>query len=158
MNAVLDIRYWTLLTDVIHAHNRIADASNPRPLKVWLGAILVRVPIVHIVLSFLNLYARRDDLSKAVSACLVALWPIGVQKTTTETLLECFCASLPVIQAHDADEGLATVASLAVNSYRNSLANNSSKKKVCRRAFQLLLPDKDISFAACSCNIILHTG
>ncbi|KAF8624871.1 hypothetical protein AX15_005748 [Amanita polypyramis BW_CC] len=141
-NSVLDIRYWTLLQDVIYTHSRTEDAGSPRSFKTWLGATLVRVPVAHIVLSFLDSRGQhrthQDDLSKAISTCLAVLWPIGAQKTTTEALLECFCAVLSAI--HDADEGLAKVASLTVNSYRSSLANNSNKKKFCSLFLQHHLP------------------
>ena len=66
-------------------------------------------------------------MSKTAAACLSTIWPLGVQKTATETLLECFGASLPLIKEHGIDEGLVN---LVVNSYRNSVSNHSNKKKV----------------------------
>ncbi|KAF8350279.1 hypothetical protein F5887DRAFT_944597 [Amanita rubescens] len=132
-NPVLDLRYWTLLADIISVQDRVTDA---RPLKTWLGVILVRVPIAPIVFSFLGLYIQNNDLSKTVAACLSTMWPLAVQKTATETLLECFGALLPLIKKLDKDEGLARIASLIVNSYRNSLSNNSNKKKICNLFLQ----------------------
>ncbi|KAM6497881.1 Urb2/Npa2 family domain containing protein [Amanita muscaria] len=124
-NPILDIRYWKLLADVIQR------SSDPRPSKTWLGAILIRVPIAPIVSSFLGLYAqcntRQDELIGVVASCLHILWPPGVQKITTETLLECFGISLPLIQGSNTSHKLVN---LITNSYRSSFANNSNKRKL----------------------------
>lgn len=150
------MRYWTLLADIICSRDRATDA---RPLKTWLGAILARVPIAPIVLSFLGSYIQNDDMSKAVAACLSTLWPLGVQKTSTETLLECLGASLPLINEHRTDEGLAKIASLVVNSYRNSVSNHSNKKKVCDSTFAAhFYLTCGCRFVICFCSNIYYPG
>ncbi|KAK2462096.1 hypothetical protein APHAL10511_006559 [Amanita phalloides] len=125
LNPILDVRYWKLLADITN------DANNT---KTWLGSILVRIPIAPIVLAFLSLYSenRQQCLSKAVAACLRTMWFPGVQKSTTETLLECVGALLHLVHESDADDDdLAKIACLIIKSYRNSLANSSNKKKIC---------------------------
>jgi hypothetical protein len=150
------VRYWTLLADIICSRDRATDA---RPLKTWLSAILARVPIAPIVLSFLGSYIQNDDMSKAVAACLSTLWPLGVQKTATETLLECFGASLPLINEHRTDEDLARIASLVVNSYRNSVSNHSNKKKVSGSTFAThLYLTCGRRFVICFCSNIYYPG
>ncbi|KAF8641079.1 hypothetical protein AX17_000723 [Amanita inopinata Kibby_2008] len=143
-NPVVDVRYWSLLVDIIRDHDCVPAMSTSRPLKTWLSAILARVPIAPIVLSFFSLsellqnsdFPHEEVLSRAFASCLTTLWPIGVQKTTTETLQECFGLVLALVPQCFLNEELLKVADLVTRSYRNSLANNSNKKKVGGQAIR----------------------
>ncbi|PFH50737.1 hypothetical protein AMATHDRAFT_144471 [Amanita thiersii Skay4041] len=133
-NPLADIRYWALLSEVIRPQDRAPDATQHRPVKTWLGAILGRVPIVPVVSSLLRLYKQyqciHQELSGVVVPCLSTLWPIGIQRANADSLLECFGAVLSLLPSHKSDEEFLKMASLVTNSYRVSLGNSSNKRKL----------------------------
>lgn len=129
-NPLIDIRYWKLLLDVI-------SSSTSRLPKTWLSALLLRIPISVILLSFVTLLkeARPDDLEQLIlvaHSCLSFLWPVGLNKMTTELLLDCWGTFLQIYEETGPTEGFSQIGALLSKSYRNSLATSSGKKKVSR--------------------------
>jgi hypothetical protein len=133
---VLDVRLWTLLSDVISTPGLLAPAINSRSVKTWLITLLNRIPIVPIILSFLNALAsleaeHRKHLTLAVRRCLVVIWPLGVQKMSADILLDCFGSFQNVFTLCETDESLTHIGIDITSSFRTSFGNSSNKKKVC---------------------------
>ncbi|TFK41397.1 Urb2/Npa2 family-domain-containing protein [Crucibulum laeve] len=136
-NSILDLRYWTLLSDVVTSQDSSSPSSSTRFLKTWLATILHRVPIAPIVGVFLHLFhdvesSVNAQLSAIVSSCLTVLWPLG-------TLLECWGALLEILKKEEPNQGLVHIGILVTNSYRHSLSNSSNKKKIYTTFLQTYL-------------------
>lgn len=139
-NPLIDIRYWKLLLDVISSQDNASQAQEgptSRLPKTWLSALLLRIPISVILLSFVTLLkeARPDDLEQLIlvaHSCLSFLWPVGLNKMTTELLLDCWGTFLQIYEETGPTEGFSQIGALLSKSYRNSLATSSGKKKVSR--------------------------
>ena len=139
-NPLIDTRYWKLLLDVIsseHTASQAQKGSTSRPQKTWLSALLLRIPMSVILLSFLALLkeARPDDLEQLIlvaHSCLSSLWPIGLNKMNAEILLDCWGTFLQIFEETGPTEEFAQIGALLSKSYRNSLAISSAKKKVSR--------------------------
>lgn len=58
------------------------------------------------------------------------MWPMTAYRLTPDTLFDCFVSAVRVYEPCSKDENLAQIATLITSSYRTSLANASSKKKV----------------------------
>lgn len=147
-NPLIDIRYWKLLLDVISSQDNASQAqegSTSRLPKTWLSALLLRIPISVILLSFLTLLkeARPDDLEQLISvvhSCLFLLWPVGLNKMNTELLLDCWGTFLQIFEETGPTEGFSKIGALLSKSYRNSLAISSGKKKMYSTFVQSYLP------------------
>jgi hypothetical protein len=140
-NPLIDIRYWKLLLDVISSQDsgvsQAQEGSTSRLPKTWFSALLLRIPIGVILLSFLTLLkgARPDDLEQLIlvaHSCLSSLWPVGLNKMNTELLLDCWGTFLQIFEETGPTEGFSQIGTLLSKSYRNSLAISSGKKKVSR--------------------------
>jgi len=136
MNPVLDLRLWTLLSDVISTPSLSAAVINSRSVKAWLVTLLNRIPIAPIIISFLNILATleseyRENLTLVVRRCLVVIWPLGVLKLGADVLLDCFGAFHGVLEQCETDESLAHIGLFITSSFRTSLGNAPNKKKVC---------------------------
>lgn len=139
-NPLIDIRYWKLLLDVISSQDSASQAqegSTSGLPKTWLSALLLRIPISVILVSFLTLLkeARPDDLEQlilVVHSCLSFLWSIVLNKMNTELLLDCWGTFLQIFEDTGPTEGFFKIGALLSKSYRNSLAISSGKKKVSR--------------------------
>ncbi|KAK7463828.1 hypothetical protein VKT23_005765 [Stygiomarasmius scandens] len=134
----LDNRYWTLLQDVI----------SPPPASAWLPSLLSRIPLPSIIVAFFYSLDKvvsdvRLQLLERVRLCLAVLWPLSVQKTTAETLLECAGAFLHFIMdySQELDEHLTHIGVFIFTSLRRSLATSSSKKKAFSTFIKSILPD-----------------
>ena len=135
-NPTLDLRYWTLLADIISATDTQVPSAKSRSLKTWLRPLLNRIPIVPIVvgfISFLPILPKPDrfSLTPVVQRCLAILWPLGVQKATSDTLLECFGGVLKLLkEGMDGDDSLENIGEIVTASFRSTFENVSNKKKV----------------------------
>ncbi|KII93436.1 hypothetical protein PLICRDRAFT_35642 [Plicaturopsis crispa FD-325 SS-3] len=135
VNPQLDVRYWSLMADVISPHDFEQTRVNTRAIKTWLLPLLNRVPIAPIAISFLRLLPHTDNsqqelLLSFAHRLFLVLWPLGVQKLGSEVLLECFGAVLDAVKEKTLTEDFARTASLIVRSFRTSLSNSANKKKL----------------------------
>jgi len=131
-NPLLDTRFWTLLTEIVSPTENLSLA--PR-VNVWLVPLLARIPVSPIAMSFLELlYSldehHRHELTPLVYRVFVVIWPLSVHKFGFEALSDCFVAVLRVFKLCESDESLAQICCLITSSFRASLANASTRKKV----------------------------
>jgi len=134
LNSILDLRLWELLHRIISTDVALS-APDMRPSKARLATLLHRTPISPILVAFLDLLGGSDPqmrqrLSQVVSSCLSIIWPLVVQKMSTEILLECFGAFLPAVQWCPNNKGLVQIGTIVIYSYKDSLYNSPNKKKV----------------------------
>ncbi|KAG6902814.1 hypothetical protein C0995_011301 [Termitomyces sp. Mi166 len=135
LNPLLDIRFWTLLNDVISSASA-GGSSGTRSLKIWLPNLLSRIPFAPTLVALLRLLGRLDptlrgSVNPVVFSSLAIIWPFSAQRLNAETMLECFGAFLTAYHGgHGADDYLVQIGSLIATSYRNSVVNSSNKKKV----------------------------
>jgi hypothetical protein len=135
-NPVLDLRFWTLLQDIL----LFLSPENSKTRSVhntWLVPLLNRVPLLPILLSLLynslDLAAQmRDELYLYSSKCLALVWYLAAPKFSPDNLLECFGAVLRVLAREGSGEnsGLTTVCTLVTISLRYVLSHSLNKKKV----------------------------
>jgi hypothetical protein len=137
-NPVLDLRFWTLLQDIL----LFLSPQNSKTRSVhntWLTPLLNRVPLLPILLSLLSnsldLSAqKRDELYLLSSRCLSLVWTLAAPKFSPDNLLECFGAVLRVLVTEAAgsgeNSGVTTVCTLVTSSLHNVLSHSSNKKKV----------------------------
>ncbi|KAJ7900109.1 Urb2/Npa2 family-domain-containing protein [Mycena olivaceomarginata] len=128
LNAVLDLRFWTLLSEIV--------ADQTKAAKHWLLPQLNRVPIAPILASFLELLPGveaelRVPLTTAVGKSLASIWPLAVHKISAESLLECFGHFLGTVQQlSEVDDALEQIGNSILSSLRLSVGNSSNKKKL----------------------------
>jgi len=137
-NPVLDLRFWTLLQDILFFLS--PEDSKTRSIhNTWLIPLLNRVPLLPIVLSLLSnsvdLPARtRDELCLPSSKSFALVWSLAAPKFSPDHLLECFGVLLRVLvgAATESGEnsGLTTICTLVTSSLHNALSHSSNKKKV----------------------------
>ena len=145
-NPILDHRYWILLADIISFTDPQVQNAKSRPQKTWLKLLLNRIPIAPIVLGFISLihtlsHHDRLSLTPVVRQCLAIVWPLGIQKATSDTLLECFGGVLKFSKDDDdigGNDSLANIEEMVTASFRTAFENASNKKKV--RSSIFLLP------------------
>ncbi|KAF7339844.1 Urb2 domain-containing protein [Mycena venus] len=127
-NPVLDLRFWTLLSQIV--------ADQTKAAKHWLLPQLNRVPIAPILASFLELLSAVEaelcvPLATAVSKSLSSIWPLAVHKISAESLLECFGTLLVVKQKlPEPNRALEQIGDSIISSLRVSVSNSSNKKKL----------------------------
>ncbi|TFK23128.1 hypothetical protein FA15DRAFT_621503 [Coprinopsis marcescibilis] len=125
-HAIANPRYWKLLKSVIE--------DNPtNPTGTWLRALLGRISIVPIVSNFLSCLLIADDpesLLSPATSCWEVIWPIGAQKLTTDALLNCWLNYLSKTQTLLGRPAICGIGMILTDTYRHSLSNSSSKKKV----------------------------
>ncbi|KAI0067870.1 hypothetical protein BV25DRAFT_1876669 [Artomyces pyxidatus] len=139
-NPILDLRYWQVLSDIL---NPSEPTTSQRILltKTWLRPLVTRIPVAPIVASLFNLSigldgARRADLYSVSSGPIAILWPLAVQKMPPDMLLDCFGALLRVLA--DASfgrlphQGRSRIGQLITSSFRITLGNTSTKKKLAQ--------------------------
>ena len=137
-NPILDLRYWTLLVDIISFTDLQLQNAKSRPQKTWLKPLLNRIPIVPIVLAFISLIRTLSEsdclsLTPVVRQCLAIVWPLGIQKATSDILLECFGGVLNVSKDDDGiggNDSLSNIGEMVTASFRIAFENTSNKKKV----------------------------
>ncbi|KAJ6574877.1 Urb2/Npa2 family-domain-containing protein [Mycena capillaripes] len=128
LNPVLDIRFWTLLSQIV--------SDQTKATKHWLLPLLNKVPIAPVFVSFLELLSaveveRRVPLTTAVGASLSSIWPLAVHKISAESLLDCFGAFLGVLdQFSEPNDALEQIGDSIISSLRLSVGNSSNKKKL----------------------------
>ncbi|KAH8100543.1 Urb2/Npa2 family-domain-containing protein [Cristinia sonorae] len=134
VNPILDVRYWSLLENVLFAQADIQLRD-----KAWLVPLLNRIPIAPIAVSLVSLCSQHAvetsiDLEAKGCQCLFFLWPLAVPKFNSESLLECYGAFLVYFASLGArrrsSESLVKLSSLVVATYRSSLVNTANKKKL----------------------------
>jgi len=137
-NPVLDLRFWTLLQDILLFLS--PEHSKPRSVhNTWLIPLLNRVPLLPILLLLLSSSLdlptqKRGELYLHSSKCLALVWTLAAPKFSPDNLLECFGAVLRVLvrEAVGSGEnsGLTTVCTLVTSSLHSVLSHSSNKKKV----------------------------
>ncbi|KAG5341373.1 hypothetical protein C0989_011084 [Termitomyces sp. Mn162] len=147
LNPLLDLRFWTLLNDVITSTSTGGSSgTQTRPLKIWRPPLLSRIPVAPSLVALLRLLGRldpalRSSIVPVIFSSLAIIWPVSAQKMNTEAMLECFGAFLTAYHgAHVADDYFMRIGSLITTSYRNSVSNSSNKKKVYSVFLQNYLP------------------
>ncbi|KAH0590433.1 hypothetical protein H2248_000586 [Termitomyces sp. 'cryptogamus'] len=147
LNPLLDLRFWTLLNDVITSTSTGGSSgTQTRPLKIWLPPLLSRIPVAPSLVALLRLLGRLDPALRSsvvpvIFSSLAIIWPVSAQKINTEAMLECFGAFLTAYHgAHVANDYFMRIGSLITTSYRNSVSNSSNKKKVYSVFLQNYLP------------------
>lgn len=142
-NPTLDIRYWTLLADILYPSTSSSHQECIKAHKVWLLPFLGRTPLAPIVESLLALSAsptlveqQRIELYRNSRRVLMVLWPLAVNKIGIDALLECFGALLVVMSREDPgsqedeDENILALGGMIISAFKSSLANASNKRKV----------------------------
>ncbi|KAG6891425.1 hypothetical protein C0992_007204 [Termitomyces sp. T32_za158] len=146
VNPLLDLRFWTLLHDVISSTNTGGSSwTQTRPLKTWLPPLLSRVPFAPSVVALLSCLGRldstlRDSVVPVMFSALEILWPVSAQKMNTEAILECFGAFLMAYYEAQGADNLVRIGTLIVASYRNSMSYSSNKKKIYSVFLRTYLP------------------
>lgn len=137
-NPVLDLRFWTLLQDILLFLSS-EDSKTRSVHNTWLISLLNRVPLLPIVHSLLSnsmdLPARmRDELCLHSSKSFALVWSLAAPKFSPDHLLECFGTLLRVLvgEAVESGEnsGRTTICTLVTSSLHNALSHSSNKKKV----------------------------
>jgi len=138
-NSVLDLRFWTLLQDILLFLS--PETSKTKFIhNTSLIPLLNRVPLQPIILSLLSNSVdlpprKRDELYLHSSKCLALVWSLAAPKFSPDNLLECFGAVLRVLVREAAgsgeNSGLTTICTLVTSSLHSTLSHSSNKKKVC---------------------------
>ncbi|EGO00500.1 hypothetical protein SERLA73DRAFT_107635, partial [Serpula lacrymans var. lacrymans S7.3] len=131
-SAIADTRFWILMNSII-THQMSSNVA--RPTKVWLLPLLNRTPIAPIMLAYLGILEKLDNiqmrcLCPIAQKCFDILWPLSVHRFTPDLLLDCFGSVLAVFEMCTADENLARTYSMIVASYQAALENSSIKRKL----------------------------
>ena len=116
-------RYWKLLSEVLSSSS-----------AAWLRPILARMSIVPIVTAFMNSWSQLETLHHA-AYCILILYPLGTQKSTTEVLLDAWGAFL---NNFIDDVSAVKVGLVLTKVYSDTLSNSPSRKKVCSLPFPWL--------------------
>lgn len=132
---MVDLEHWLLLASIV---DRVHSNEESRRIKTWLVPLLNRTPFAPVVVAYLRLVPsltseRREALVIPFLRCFGFIWPLTTQKVNAEVLLECFGTYLDTILSvseHASDRFLTELGPLITTSYRNSLSNSTSKKKV----------------------------
>jgi hypothetical protein len=127
-NPALDAEHWALLAEILVSSE---SGRHNRPLRTWVLPILHRIPLGPILKHVLDhIPQHAEALTPLVERSMHILWPMSVQKSTVETLLDVFGAVLRATVRCQADQRLARIGVLVSSSFRSVLGNTSSKKKV----------------------------
>ncbi|KAH7911224.1 Urb2/Npa2 family-domain-containing protein [Hygrophoropsis aurantiaca] len=132
-NPLLDVRYWTLLKDVICQSGSLQVTQST---KAWLSPLLNRAPLAPIVFVLFNHLgtleiSQTESLCLVIRPCLSVLWLMGVQKITVDVLQDCFGAALEACGRYKhSDEHFTSICTMVSTSYRTSLSNAANKKKL----------------------------
>ncbi|EPQ60931.1 hypothetical protein GLOTRDRAFT_118975 [Gloeophyllum trabeum ATCC 11539] len=137
LNPVVDARFWQLLSETMSC-NTGQSASQQANAKTQLLPLLNRTPLAPIVTSLFTLLdlpdQERPELLRHVRNCFDVLWPLAAPKFTAEALLECWAALVALVVKKDhileKDGNLIRIGLVVCESYRNSMNNSSSKKKL----------------------------
>ncbi|KAK0465330.1 Urb2/Npa2 family-domain-containing protein [Desarmillaria tabescens] len=137
-STILDVRYWTLLLDVI---------SSPQvSLRTWLLPLLNRIPVLPVVVALLRGLSdvdvsARQHLTFLTRNCLAIIWPLAVHKFTAENLLECFGIFLLSARCCQSDKNHDQIGQWLLHSFLSSFNNSSMKKKLYSTFTQMYLGD-----------------
>ncbi|KAJ2928969.1 hypothetical protein H1R20_g8232, partial [Candolleomyces eurysporus] len=134
-NALTNERYWKLLSTLLTSTGPNAQSSSSLQTNLWLKSILSRVSIAPVVNAFLNLGSQLEpsqssQLTIHASHCISILYPLGVQKLTTEAFLESWGSFLKYAGNFIDDVPSIKIGLVITKAYKNSLSNSSSRKKV----------------------------
>ena len=135
INPILDARYWQLISSLNLSQDPAWTSAERRPTKTWLTPLLHRIPLGPVLVSFLSLFNDVDQkdqihIAGLVSSCLSTLWPIAVQRMSTELLQECYGSLLHTLALGLNNSGISEIGRMVSTSYHNSLTNSSNKRKV----------------------------
>lgn len=136
-NPLLDIRYWTLLSEVLCPTTTTSPHENIKSHKSWLLPLLNRTPFAPIVVSFLTLSVsevldaeKRTKLYASSHRAFIVLWPLAVNKFTADALMDCFGALVSVLAEKNVNGDVQVMGSMIISAFRSSLGNTSNKRKV----------------------------
>lgn len=157
-NPILDVRYWSLLADVLYPINATSPHESVKLYKSWLLPLLNRIPFAPIIVSLLALSAsevlddeKRRKLHESSNRAFVVLWPLAVSKLTADALMDCFGALLGVLaKEKSTTEDLQVMGSMIVSAFRSSLGNISNKRKACHNI--------SFTFLKCSHTVALSSN
>ncbi|KDR84752.1 hypothetical protein GALMADRAFT_217814 [Galerina marginata CBS 339.88] len=133
INPIFNTHYWQLIISLLE--DPPVKHSDSRPTKTWLTSLLHRIPLGPVVVAFLTSFnisedIQKEELASVVGTCLAMLWPIAVQRMSTEILQECVGALFFAVSSGGTNDGISRIGHMISNSYGNSLANSSNKKKL----------------------------
>jgi len=121
-NVLASERHWKLLSQVLH------DKQS----RTWLNPILGRIAIAPIVSASLEVWSQTRSLNAPAYAfaCIAILYPLGTQKSTTEAILEPWGTFLKSFHYSEDRHSVSNIGLVLTQTYAESLANSSSRKKV----------------------------
>ncbi|KAF9451771.1 hypothetical protein P691DRAFT_698549 [Macrolepiota fuliginosa MF-IS2] len=138
-NSIFNQEYWKLLLDVLSDKS----SSTTRPIKTWLTPLLHRTPLQPILSTFLTKLREInccDELANRFFSCIAIMWPISVQKMSSENLADLFGMLLQQADEADLSPGIVNIGMLITASYRTSLSNSVNKKKFYQLFLQTFFP------------------
>lgn len=137
LNPILDVRYWSLLAEILYPASAGSPYESVKSYKSWLLPLLNRTPFAPVVVSLLADSVsevlddeRRKRLYESSHRAFLVLWPLAVSKFSADALMECFGA-LVSMPAKTMSEDLQSMGGIIVSAFRSSLGHTSNKRKVC---------------------------
>ena len=143
-SCILDVQYWTLLSAIITPNDASQKNRDPRPIKLWLGSLLQRIPFSPVVSAFLSVFRQSrppSELASTVAACTTVIWPLASVRIGVELLQEVLGAFMCYLEDEDIADGVVRLGALVASSYRNSLSTSPNKKKVGITRYVFSPPD-----------------
>ncbi|KLO20414.1 hypothetical protein SCHPADRAFT_991789 [Schizopora paradoxa] len=132
--ALISSEFWTLLESIL------TDSKTKPGSSTWLSSIVGRVPFSiitqNLINSFGELISQEDDetLSKIVSSFEI-LWPLASRRMNVDSLADCFGSTVLALSSDGSrklvsNTKLVSISSSVSKTFRLSLANSGSRKKV----------------------------
>lgn len=131
--------YWSLLAEILVTAPPHQKTAYARPAKVWLVPLLNRIPFAPVVSTFFSIcmsanHSPSEVLIQLFSRCALVIWPMAVQRTNVDALVDCYSFMLaisPAYSSEDATENNFTkFIVLVTSSFRSAFSNTTNKKKV----------------------------
>ncbi|KAF9480438.1 hypothetical protein BDN70DRAFT_931712 [Pholiota conissans] len=165
-NPIFNARHWQLIAKLISFQRSTTKKDDDsQSTKAWLLTLLHRIGFGPVIVSFLASFKdvqaeEQDTLASSVCKCLSVIWPMMVQRMSTELLQECFGAFLCAALASKPNIGISSIGHMISSSYRNSLLNTSNKKKLYLAFLQSYLKPwlQVVSDEYCTSNEMLKTS
>ncbi|KAI5119926.1 hypothetical protein M0805_000891 [Coniferiporia weirii] len=131
-SAVLSLSYWSLLSELLTA---APQAQASRSSRVWLLPLLNRVSVSTITTTFFISISSGttcgEELAESFVRCMLVLWPLAAARMNVDTLTDCFGAVLTYLSSNThRSNRLASMCTLVVRPFRQSIGNSSNKKKL----------------------------
>lgn len=144
----MEPKYWSLLADVVSMQENTSSSNRHQapPSKFAFTPILNKIPLGPIVAFFLRSLSsspfskETPQLLSLFRKCFSSLWHLASPRIGLDVLLDCFGAYLVVLRSvlqrrtelptTFPVNDLTRVGDIIVETYRTSLSNASSRKKV----------------------------